>query len=196
MESNICVFFSSLKEANSILFQSGIKFSRVNDIHYEVKDTAFKIIIYISGIGKDKTLDFIDEIPVLNDFIYFKFGTCGVLDDKIDLLKVFIPQYACYGAECLKIGKFSNLSHVYSESKLLTLDTPLYFENQSVSYLKSGYSFVDMESYHLVKKFNAIPVLVGTDRCNSDSKNDFLKNLNISSGLLKDFFLKEFYAKD
>ena len=57
-----------------------------------------------------------------------------------------------------------------------------------------------MESFFICKKLNAIPVLVGTDRCDKDSRELFFNNLNKASLILKDFFeksiLKVSYAKN
>lgn len=162
------------------------------------------IRLFISGIGKDDTVRFFEEFDKNRDKyftnnnrdrLYFKFGTCGILDRKYEKLKIVIPRYVCCNNLCKVTDEVLSLKKFYVDDKLLTVDKILEDVDKAAGYNNLGYSFVDMESFYLLEKFNVVPVLVGTDYCDSVSKKDFLTNLSLSSTVLKDFFIREIYGK-
>jgi len=189
--NKIVVFFSSLKEANSLLFQSKLKFDKESNLKYVSKNSASNIDVYITGVGYKDTLDFFKNFETQNDTIYFKIGVCGVIDPNEDILKVFTPSSVSYDNEEIEIEKIEVLEKIYLQKKLLTLREPLFDEQLSANYRSIGYSFVDMETFFVCKKTGAYPILAATDRCNDEGKKFFFKNLHKASSLLKDFFEQE-----
>ena len=186
--NKIYIFFSSLKEANSLLFQSKFKFIK-KDNYYSYKE---KIELYISGIGKNNTLNFIKNLNLENNSIIFKVGTCGILNN-IEILKPFIPSFVFHQDKKIYINKdiLKNIEDkiLVHNKGLLTVLNPISSLEEKQIILEQGFSLVDMETFFIMDNFNnipTIPILVGTDRGDCNSKIDFIKNINQASVILKD----------
>lgn len=189
LENNIVIFFSSLKEANALLNQSVLKFIK-EDSFYTSNYKDKKIVVYISGIGRVKTTDFLDNTLIPANCRSYKFGTCGITDPEIPLLKIVIPQYVSFENHEIKTQFEERLRDFYIESRLLTSETPIFDEEMAKNLCRKGYGLVDMESFFIMNRYKTIPVITGTDRCCKESKDIFFANLNKASFVLKNFLEK------
>jgi hypothetical protein len=195
MKKLFIIFFSSKKEADFLLFHSKIKFKK-NGNQY-IFDNSAKIIVIITGIGRKKTQESMNNIEIENPYMIIKFGTCAVIDGEFDLLQPFIPDFIGSDEGEIKIA-FNKLTEDLKKniklcSKGLYTSLFPYKKNDKIeNLLKKNYGFIDMESFYHVRKFrNILPIMIGSDR--GDIK-DFITNLKSASEKFKEIFEKIFFS--
>jgi len=185
-------------EIGALLFHSKYKFKKENSCYIcIINDT--RIRVFITGIGRDSTLKFAEKNCFNNASLIIKAGTCAVLGNETELLRSLIPSFVSHNDETLKLD-LGNLP-CYIKSKincltiakgLITVDKPLTDPKKGKEYLNKNISLVDMETFHLLKKyqdFPFVPLLIGTDWADKFTLMDFLKNLKKASEILKDALL-------
>jgi hypothetical protein len=190
MSKNLIFFFASIKEANSLLFQSVFKFVKVDDYFlYEQKNV--KIFIYITGVGKENVYNFCETHKHFDNALFFKPGTCALLNKNISLLEAFIPEYTCFDSFS-KQTDFENIPKrlkiiFRKDTKLSTSETPVLDKEKAIALFKKSYDAVDMESFFVIEKTGCkvIPILVGTDYGDNEGKSLFFKNISKASEILK-----------
>lgn len=190
MPTNLAIFFSSIKEADKLLFQSQIKFKKVSLDQYIGKTENFSISVYIAGIGNNFR-SYINNIKISKDTLIIKVGTGAVIDNNLELLKAYIPSIIRYKNKIIKLSflklskeLYKKIKNLIINKKLLTVENPLVDNNESHSLFLKGNSIIDMETYHLVDKFKnhcVLPIIVGTDRGGENSKKAFFNNLRKAS---------------
>ena len=195
MNKKIIIIFSSGKEANSFIYQSDLKFEKINRNEYQHNN----IIVCITGIGK-KAVERINLNRFKDIAFVIKTGACAVLDKNVPLCKTFVPLIVRYKTNDFKVDfsklpeKVHKLISVLTTNKtLLTQDEALFDEKKASDLFGSGISFVDMETYFIIETFRNVPVIplvVGTDRGGRNAKKDFLKMLPVASSVLKDELVK------
>jgi len=190
MFHHISFLFSSLKEANALLYQSKIEFIKINDYFYSEKTNS---TVRICGIGRKSTDFFLNNLKIDSRTLYVKLGACAVTDSDIPLLEAVIPNFVCYEKNIEQINEsllIPQLKILFKkETKLLTIEEPLSSGDKADSLFRSGYDFIDMESYFLLKMIgtgNFLPIVVGSDNGQTDSRKIFFENLNKVSVKLKD----------
>ncbi|MCK4798355.1 MAG: hypothetical protein KAT05_13320 [Spirochaetes bacterium] len=193
MPKTIIIFFSSIKEANALLYQSNLKFKKKNDIQYICLYKEYKIKVIITGIGKDSINNLENEFSDI--FFIIKAGTCAVIDNSLSLGIPIIPLFVGYNGINipLVLSKLPSsikkrINKMIIKKGLSTLDEPLSAEDKAIILLQNDYAFADMETFFIIdkfKKYPVIPILVCTDRGNKDAKKDFLKMITKASEVLK-----------
>ncbi len=194
----IIIFFSFMKEAKPLLFQSSVKFKKKSIIEYNSNFKNMQIVVYITGIGK-KSINTIANLNIRDSFLFIKAGTCAVIDDNLDLLKPVIPRFVDYFDKRIMIDLDEKNSMLLSKYQILnglvTIDHFLNNYNESKELYERNYSVVDMETFYILEKYKGcIPILIGTDRGDVSFKIDFLNNITEASKLLKNI-LVEFFIK-
>jgi len=198
MKQRVLILFALIKEADSFLNHSGLKFIKKAKNHFILENNDYVDVI-ITGMGKKNIvkINYEDEKDLM---LVIKAGTCGVLDDSIGLKKILIPKIIRYNdRECkqdfmklpMKLKKI--IDPFIINKKILTVDKPLMSKKKSDELYKEGISLVEMELFFITEKLNnttILPVLIGTDKGDKYAIVDFIKNLQNASNLLSDFLVK------
>jgi len=195
MAYDIVILCAIKKEAGALLFHSKYKFKKENSC-YICNFNETKIRVFITGIGREKALKFAEKNSFDNALFIIKAGACAVPANETELLKPLIPAFVIYNDETLKINfdnfpdSIKNRINDFTIPKgLVTVDKPLTGKKTGEEYLKKNISLVDMETFHLLKKYQNrpfLPLLIGTDRADKFTLTDFLKNLKKASEVLKE----------
>jgi len=183
--TKIVIFSASIKEVNAILYQTNIKFIKNGNI-FSTNYKSIYIQIYITGIGAN-TVDFFNHFNIgfninnedNSEILYFKFGTCGVINGNIPLLNIVSPNIIYYE------DNFIKLNNIYStNNSLITINKKSDF---ALDYNFATFDLIDMEMFFVVEKIkNVIPILITTDYNN---EKEFFCNLIKATSILKDFFI-------
>lgn len=199
MNKNIIILFALKKEANSLLYQSGLKFEKLSGNEFFCKYNDYKISIYIIGIGK-KAKKTYDRININKDCLIIKAGTCAILDNNIPLLTPIIPKYIGNIYQKINLDFLlldeklhSKIKSIIIDKGLITLDKPLINKKKADEFYNNNYAACDMEVFYLIEKYKGlpfIPILVGTDRGNKNSIILFLKNISKASEIIKDQIIR------
>ncbi len=192
----IVLIFACYKEANSLLYQSGITFKKIKPDYYIGDYKNLEIKIYICGIGYEYAASFLNHFELKDHALIIKVGTCAVIDPSIQLLSPFIPKIVSHEKESLNITEFKMFNSIGKiieseilDKKLLTIRLPLINREKAEELFGMGYSFVDMETFYIIDKLKnnmIFPLLIGTDKGDSNAKRDFLNNITKASERLKD----------
>lgn len=196
MIKDVILIFASYKEMNSLLYQSSLVFKKLKPDYYISTYKNLTVKVYISGIGYEYCQQFLNYLKPSQNSLIIKLGTVAIIDPAIDLLSSFIPQIICFedkSIDITKIEKFSIISDIVKDKivnkKLLTTKFSLINREKAEELLNIGYSFVDMETFYIIdsfKKYPLFPLLIGTDRGDSNAKRDFLNNISIASQKLRE----------
>ncbi|HOF01437.1 MAG TPA: hypothetical protein PK385_04920 [Spirochaetota bacterium] len=192
----IIIFFALPNEANSFLYRSKIKFSKISSVVYnsEYKDVSIKV--FITGVGKRAVENFFSNSSFdTENSIFIKAGTCAVLDDDLDILRRYVPLFISDGDEVITIDKKAEnyikdqKKITLAEKKVISLEKALNNKDLRQNYAKTDGAFADMECYYVARNLNGavfIPLLVGTDYGYGEVYSDFLSNLDAASKLLSE----------
>jgi len=187
----IAIIFAYIKEANPFIFQSKFKFKKESSSLFSYIDANNSIDVFISGIGQ-KTFSFINKTDLSEYDLIIKAGTCAVIDPALSVLTTYIPNFIGNETDKISINTkrvdfLNKIDNLLLDKGLLTLDKPLFNEELHNDYLTKGFSFVDMESFYIIKKYpdKTFSLIAGTDTGSSSGKKDFFSNLNKASDILK-----------
>ena len=199
MNKTIIILFALIKEANSLLNQSILKFKLLAKNEFFCEYNSYNIIVLITGIGK-KSKKSHKIINSNNNCLIIKAGTCAILDNNISLLTPIVPQFVGYDQKKinLEFSRFNlniqkKIKPMIINKGLLTIKKPLLNKKKAKTYYKNNFAACDMETFYLLEKYKEtpfIPLLVGTDRGNNTSIISFFKNLSKASEILKDQIIK------
>ncbi|HOJ64763.1 MAG TPA: hypothetical protein PLE45_10120 [Spirochaetota bacterium] len=195
-KSEVFLIFSSYKEANSFIYQSGIDLEKIRPDYFTGKYKDLNIKLYISGIGEEYTEIFLNKFNLEEESIIVKAGTAAIIDPDMDILNSFVPQIVCFEDKMIDLKATKNFTFLQDlindkiiNKRLLTTKLPLINKEKAMEFFDRGYSFIDMETFYFIDRLKEnfiLPLLVGTDRGDCNAKKDFLKNISKASEILKD----------